>query len=117
MALSALESITTKLRASYPLAKIALHHRIGVVGISEVSLAVLVSGTHRAEPMAAVQDAVNAVKASVPIWKKEVYGDGSVWKGNVECRWNCGSCPQGALSMVTSESAPSSSDPETAESI
>ncbi len=100
MALSSLLTISTQIKAAFPLSKIALHHRIGVVGISEVSLAVLVSGTHRAEPIEAVKAAVNAVKASVPIWKKEIYDDGSVWKGNVECRWNCGSCPSGSLSTA-----------------
>ena len=92
LALKTLQNIAQEIMSSFPLHRIAFFHRIGTVGISETSLSVVVSGTHRKEPMEAVSAAVNLIKARVPIWKKEVYKDGSIWKGNVECRWNCHNC-------------------------
>jgi molybdopterin synthase catalytic subunit len=92
LAMKTLEKIAEEIESLFPVHRIVLFHRIGNVGISETSLAVLISGTHRKEPLEAVAKAVNQIKAQVPIWKKEFYKDGSVWKGNVECRWNCHNC-------------------------
>jgi molybdopterin synthase catalytic subunit len=52
---------------------------------------IAVSSEHRGEALAATQHAIHALKASVPIWKKEVYdeasGSESQWKENKECAW------------------------------
>lgn len=90
LALKTLYTIASKLKSKYQLHALAIYHRIGLVGIAQSSLAVVASGVHRREPMEAVQECVRDIKASVPIWKKEVYEDGSVWKGNVECEWGHG---------------------------
>ena len=87
LALKLLQEIAQQHLEKHSLCRIAIVHRIGRVGISETSLVVVVSGTHRSEPIQAVKEMVDRIKAIVPIWKKERYRDGSVWKGNVECTW------------------------------
>jgi molybdopterin synthase catalytic subunit len=56
---------------------IAVSHRIGVLGIGDVALAAAVSTTHRAEAFAACGRLVDEVKARLPIWKRQVFADGS----------------------------------------
>jgi len=49
---------------------------------------IAVSSPHRAESLAAVQYAIDTLKSSIPIWKKEVYAsEGAEWKENKECAW------------------------------
>lgn len=61
-------------------------HRLGVVPVGEASIVIATSSPHRAEAMAATEYIINQVKARVPVWKREVYGDGtSSWKENCEC--------------------------------
>ncbi len=64
--------------------RVAIVHRLGDVGVGGTSVAIAASSAHRAPALAAVQYAIDAVKASVPIWKKEFYEDGEVWKENAE---------------------------------
>ncbi|MBI4298029.1 MAG: MoaD family protein [Chloroflexi bacterium] len=59
----------------------ALHHRLGRLEVGEVSLVVAVVAPHRQEAFAACQHAVDRIKETVPIWKKEVFTDGEVWAG------------------------------------
>lgn len=63
---------------------IALAHRTGLVQVGEASVIVVVSSTHRKEALEACAFAIDEIKAKVPIWKKEVYEDGSMWKANKE---------------------------------
>ena len=69
---------------------IAFEHRLGLVPVTEASVVVAISSEHRAEAMEAVRWAVEELKKSVPIWKKEVYaqeeGQTAQWKANPECR-------------------------------
>jgi molybdopterin synthase catalytic subunit len=61
----------------------AIHHRIGEVPLTEAAVIVATSSAHRAEAFQAAAWAMDEIKASVPIWKREVYQDGSeAW---VEC--------------------------------
>ena len=55
--------------------RVAIVHRLGVVPVSEASVAVVVSSPHRRDSLEAVHFAIDQVKALVPIWKKEVYGN------------------------------------------
>ena len=64
--------------------RVAVVHRLGEVGVGGTSVAIAASSAHRAPALAAVQHAIDAVKASAPIWKKEFYEDGEVWKENAE---------------------------------
>jgi len=57
----------------------ALHHRLGRLEIGEASVLVAVSTPHRAHAFAACRFAIDTLKQTVPIWKREVWADGEVW--------------------------------------
>jgi len=61
-------------------------HRLGEVPVGEASVVIAVSSAHRAAAMDACRFAIDELKATVPIWKKEWYEDGSTWKENAEFR-------------------------------
>ena len=79
MAESVMERIAAGLKERYELAEVAIHHRVGPVGIGELSVVIAVSGPHRADTLAACRDAIDALKDTVPLWKKEVYEGGEEW--------------------------------------
>ncbi len=67
------------------LAAVWMVHRIGIVPVGEASIAIFAASGHRAEALAAVRFLIEAVKARLPVWKKEIYADGgAVWKENKE---------------------------------
>ncbi|MCH8988769.1 MAG: molybdenum cofactor biosynthesis protein MoaE [Chloroflexi bacterium] len=79
MALKKLEEVRQELMAEFGLEQVAISHRIGMVGIGEISLVVAVGSPHRKDAFSACHKAVDRIKEVVPIWKKEVYQDGSRW--------------------------------------
>ena len=79
MAVKKLEEVRQELLAEFGLDEIAIGHRIGTVGIGEISLVVAVGSPHRKEGFHACHKAVDRIKEVVPIWKKEIYQDGSRW--------------------------------------
>ena len=79
MALKKLGEVREELQAQFDLEDIAISHRIGTVPIGEISLVVAVASPHRKEAFQACQAAVDRIKEIVPIWKKEVYEEGSRW--------------------------------------
>ena len=79
MAVKKLEEIRLQLKAEFGIDDIAIAHRIGPVPIGEISLVVAVASPHRKEAFFACHAAVDRLKETVPIWKKEVYEDGSRW--------------------------------------
>jgi molybdopterin synthase catalytic subunit len=81
MAERVMEEIADGLRARYELRAVAIHHRIGRVGIGETSVVIAVSAAHRQAALAACKDAIDELKERVPLWKKEVYADGEQWIG------------------------------------
>ena len=68
----------------WPDIRAAVVHRLGVVGLGEASVVIAVSAPHRDAAYAASRFLIDTLKAKVPIWKKEVYQEGSTWKANVE---------------------------------
>lgn len=66
------------------ISRIAVVHRIGDVGIGEASIIIVASSPHRDEAMRCVRYVIDTIKERCPIWKKEVYEDGSMWKENKE---------------------------------
>jgi molybdopterin converting factor subunit 1 len=82
MAEAEMERIAGALRQRYDLVDVAMHHRVGVVGIGETSVVIAVSAAHRGDALAACKDAIDELKQTVPLWKKEVYADGSMWVGS-----------------------------------
>ena len=81
MAAQEMELIANELLARYDLCRIAIHHRIGRVDIGETSVTIAVSAPHRGDALAACRDAIDTLKATVPLWKKEVYEGGEEWIG------------------------------------
>ncbi len=79
MALKKLEEIRQELMSEFGIEDMAISHRIGRVDIGQVSLVVAVASPHRKEAFLACHKAVDQLKKTVPIWKKEVYEDGSRW--------------------------------------
>jgi MoaE-MoaD fusion protein len=81
MAEQVMSEIADELIARYDVCAIAIHHRIGRVGIGERSVVVAVSAPHRQDALAACKDAIDTLKERVPLWKKEVYVGGEEWIG------------------------------------
>jgi molybdopterin synthase catalytic subunit len=65
----------------WPLCRMAIVHRLGPVQIGEASVMIAVSSAHREAAFAASRFAIEEIKKTVPIWKKEVYEGGEVWIG------------------------------------
>ena len=85
MAVPEMRRIAADLTARWPMARLAIVHRVGHVPVREASVVIAVSAPHRDAAYAASRFAIDELKARVPIWKKEVYADGSAWKQNQEC--------------------------------
>jgi molybdopterin synthase catalytic subunit/molybdopterin converting factor small subunit len=81
MAEEVMSEIADELTARYDLCAIAIHHRIGRVGIGERSVVIAVSAPHRRDALAACKDVIDTLKERVPLWKKEVYVGGEEWIG------------------------------------
>ena len=81
MAEDVMTTIADELQARYDLCKVAMSHRLGRVEVGETSVAIAVSAPHRQDALAACADAIEALKAQVPLWKKELYADGEEWIG------------------------------------
>jgi len=81
MAERTMAAVAEGLKGRYELCEVAMHHRVGRVGIGETSVAIAVSAPHRAAALAACAEAIDTLKATVPLWKKEVYEGGEEWIG------------------------------------
>ncbi len=81
MAERVMAEIAESLQARYELTGIAIHHRVGRVGIGDTSVVIAVSAPHRQDALAACKDAIDELKERVPLWKKEVYEGGEEWIG------------------------------------
>ena len=79
MALKKMCQIGDELLQKFPITGVGILHRIGRLEIGETSLLVAVSSPHRKEAFEACHYAVDRVKQTVPIWKKEVWDDGAEW--------------------------------------
>jgi molybdopterin synthase catalytic subunit len=86
MAEKVLSNLIDESRTKWELTKVAIYHRTGIVPVGETSVIIAVSSTHRQESLHAVEWLIDQLKEKAPIWKKEVYSDGSVWKENAESR-------------------------------
>ncbi len=81
MAEKKLAEIAAEAAAQWLGARVAIHHRVGVLSPGELAVVIAAAAPHRAEAFAACRHAIERLKADVPIWKKEVYADGAVWVG------------------------------------
>jgi molybdopterin synthase catalytic subunit/molybdopterin converting factor small subunit len=81
MAEKVMAQLAADLKTRYDLCEVAILHRVGRVEIGEPSVAIAVSAPHRADALAACKDAIDKLKETVPLWKKEVYEGGEEWLG------------------------------------
>jgi MoaE-MoaD fusion protein len=81
MAEGVMADLAAELTRRHALTAIAIHHRVGVVEIGEPSVVIAVSAPHRAAALTACREAIDTLKTSVPLWKKEVYVGGEEWIG------------------------------------
>lgn len=79
MALPLLQEIATAARDRYALSRVVVVHRLGDMAVGEASVFIGAASPHREEGFAACRFLIDAIKAQVPIWKKEFYDDGSAW--------------------------------------
>lgn len=77
MALPQLHTLAQAARSQWPIVKQAILHRTGRVELSQPSVLIAVASPHRHEAFAACRFIIDAIKADVAIWKKEIWADGS----------------------------------------
>ena len=81
MAEQVMAELAAKLADRHELSRVSIHHRVGRVDIGETSVVIAVSAPHRAAALAACREAIDELKVSVPLWKKETYVGGEEWIG------------------------------------
>jgi len=81
MAEQVMAELAEDLKRRYDLCEVAITHRVGRVDVGELSVVIAVSAPHRADALAACKEAIDRLKETAPLWKKEVYEGGEEWIG------------------------------------
>jgi len=81
MAEKELTRLGEEARRKWQICRMAIVHRVGPVQLTEPSVMIAVSAAHREAAFAACRFAIEEIKRTVPIWKKEVYEGGEIWIG------------------------------------
>ena len=84
MALKEMQRLEDEVRARWTIERMAITHRIGRVEIGEASVVIAVSSPHRREAIEACHHAIDRLKQTVPIWKKEFWEGGEIWIENAQ---------------------------------
>jgi molybdopterin synthase catalytic subunit len=79
MAISEMNKIAAQAVERWPVQKILIHHRTGLLNVGEVPVVIAVSAAHRDAAFDACRYIIDTLKQTVPIWKKESFEDGDVW--------------------------------------
>jgi molybdopterin converting factor subunit 1 len=79
MAYAKMREIAAEIHVRFPIHRLAIVHRLGRLEIGETSVLIVVSSPHRAAAFDACRFAIDTLKRTVPIWKKEYFVDGAVW--------------------------------------
>ncbi len=79
MAISEMKKIAVRACEQWPIEKISIHHRVGTLAIEGIAVVIAVATPHRKASFEACQFAIDTLKETVPIWKKEFFEDGEVW--------------------------------------
>ena len=79
MALAEMEKIAAQTIEKWPVQKLLIHHRTGILNVGEIPVIIAVSAAHRDAAFEACRYVIDTLKQTVPIWKKEVFEDGEVW--------------------------------------
>lgn len=88
MAIKKMEEIVREIQNRWPQVQVAMAHRTGHLAIGEISVLIAVASPHRAESFEAGRYGIERLKQIVPIWKKEIWEDGSMWKGPQTGPWD-----------------------------
>jgi MoaE-MoaD fusion protein len=81
MAEAEMKRIGLEMMDKWGLHGIAMRHRVGKLQVGETSVVIAAASPHRQEAFAACSEALDMLKATVPVWKKEYFEDGEVWVG------------------------------------
>lgn len=79
MAIKEMEKIADEALTTFDISSIAIHHRVGTLQVGDVPVVIAVGSPHRKAAFEATQYAIDTLKVTVPIWKKEFFDDGAVW--------------------------------------
>lgn len=79
MAIKQMEKIAEQAFNKWPVQKILIHHRTGVLQVGEIPVIIAVAAAHRDAAFDACRYIIDTLKQTVPIWKKEFFEDGEVW--------------------------------------
>ena len=79
MALGKMKEIAAQIHAKFAIHRVVIVHRLGRLEIGETSVFIAVSAPHRGAAFDACRFAIDTLKRTVPIWKKEYFADGAVW--------------------------------------
>ncbi len=81
MATKVLQEIADEIRARWPeIRGVAIVHRVGHLEVGETALVIALAAAHRAQTFEALRYAIDRIKESAPIWKKEFWADGAAWR-------------------------------------
>lgn len=79
MAMNEMNKIAKDVLKKWPVQKILIHHRTGILQTGEVPVIIAVAAAHRDAAFDACRYTIDTLKQTVPIWKKEVFEDGEIW--------------------------------------
>lgn len=79
MAISEMQKIARRAMENYDVQRMVIHHRVGSLAIGEIPVIIAVGAAHREAAFQACKFAIDTLKETVPIWKKEIFEDGEVW--------------------------------------
>jgi molybdopterin synthase catalytic subunit len=79
MAIKEIQKIADEAFNKWPVQKLLIHHRVGVLEVGEIPVIITVSCAHRDAAFEACRYVIDTLKQTVPIWKKEIFEDGEVW--------------------------------------
>jgi len=81
MALKTLSQVGGEVQERWPeVRQVAIVHRVGRLQVGETAIVIALSAAHRRQTFDALHYAIDRIKEIVPIWKREVWADGSEWK-------------------------------------
>ena len=79
MAIKEINKIISQTKEQWPIRSMAIYHRVGVLEIGDIPVVIAVSTPHRQQGVDACKYAIDTLKETVPIWKKEFFADGEQW--------------------------------------
>jgi molybdopterin synthase catalytic subunit len=79
MAIKEMEKIALQAFDKWPVQKVLIHHRTGVLQVGDIPVIIAVAAAHRDAAFDACRYIIDTLKQTVPIWKKEFFEDGEVW--------------------------------------